>query len=227
MKKVAIFDIDGTLFRSSLLIELVEELIEEGILPKETKLEYEKEYNAWVNRQGSYDEYIRALVEGFLKKCKGVPYADFKNVAEALIERKKNHVYTYPRDMIKKLKGEGYFILAISQSPKTILKVFCEAAGFDYVYGMIYELDAEQRFTGGQVNKAESEKKAEVLKKIVEEEGLTMEDSVAVGDSKMDISMLEAVDNPICFNPSKLLYEEALKRNWKVVVERKNVIYEI
>lgn len=39
MRKVAFFDIDGTVFRSSLLIELVNALIAEGVFPKEA-LEY-------------------------------------------------------------------------------------------------------------------------------------------------------------------------------------------
>jgi len=37
MKKLAIFDIDGTIFRSSLTIELLESLIEEGVFPLEEK----------------------------------------------------------------------------------------------------------------------------------------------------------------------------------------------
>lgn len=40
MKKVAFFDIDGTVFRSSLLIEIVEKLISEGVFPVESADEY-------------------------------------------------------------------------------------------------------------------------------------------------------------------------------------------
>jgi HAD superfamily hydrolase (TIGR01490 family) len=227
MKKVAIFDIDGTVFRSSLLIELVEALIKAGLIPKEMRDEYKAEYEAWVNRKGSYDDYICTLVQAFLKYIKGVHYDDFKQVAEALIESKKNHVYRYTRDLIQELKDKDYYVLAISQSPKTVLNAFCKAYGFDNFYGMLYELNDREVFTGGQVNRKETENKSEILKRIVEEEGLTLEDSVGVGDSKMDVSFLEVVDNPICFNPSKTLYEEAVKRGWKVVVERKNVIYEL
>jgi len=37
MKKVAIFDIDGTIFRSSLLIELTDALIQEDIFPSKVE----------------------------------------------------------------------------------------------------------------------------------------------------------------------------------------------
>ena len=36
--KVAIFDIDGTIYRSSFLVEIVDALIQEGIFPKRAAL---------------------------------------------------------------------------------------------------------------------------------------------------------------------------------------------
>ncbi|MFP4022372.1 MAG: hypothetical protein ACLFTS_00805, partial [Candidatus Paceibacterota bacterium] len=51
--------------------------------------------------------------------------------------------------------------------------------------------------------------------------------SVGVGDTEGDISFLEMVDHPLCFNPNKNLYRHALISDWNVVVERKDVIYHI
>ena len=39
--------------------------------------------------------------------------------------------------------------------------------------------------------------------------------------------MLELVERPICFNPSRELYKAAKRLGWKVVVERKDVVYDI
>jgi phosphoserine phosphatase len=50
---------------------------------------------------------------------------------------------------------------------------------------------------------------------------------VGVGDTESDISFLELVEKPICFNPNKRLYTYAKRNDWKVVVERKDVIYEL
>ena len=49
-QKVAFFDIDGTVFRSSLLIELVEKLIDEGVFPTQTKDGYVDAYRKWRDR---------------------------------------------------------------------------------------------------------------------------------------------------------------------------------
>jgi phosphoserine phosphatase len=35
------------------------------------------------------------------------------------------------------------------------------------------------------------------------------------------------VSEPICFNPNAALYAQAKRMGWKVVVERKDVIYEL
>ena len=59
----------------------------------------------------------------------------------------------------------------------------------------------------------------------VEREGLTLKDSIGVGDSEADIPFLKLVDHPICFNPNKKLQLVAKKKKWKVVVERKDVVY--
>ncbi len=52
MQKVAFFDIDGTVFRSSLLIELVQAFINQGQFPKEAEEEFRDVYEAWRNREG-------------------------------------------------------------------------------------------------------------------------------------------------------------------------------
>jgi phosphoserine phosphatase len=48
-----------------------------------------------------------------------------------------------------------------------------------------------------------------------------------VGDSEADIPMLSAVEYPICFNPNSKLFAHAKEQNWTVVVERKDVVYEM
>ena len=42
-RRVAVFDVDGTIFRSSLLIQLVNKLIEDGAFPEGARRAYERE----------------------------------------------------------------------------------------------------------------------------------------------------------------------------------------
>lgn len=226
-KQVAIFDIDGTIFRSSLLIELVNKMIDQGLFSKDFGKYYADEYHAWLDRKGSYDDYINAVVKAYNSNIKGVDYAEFKKVGEGVIGHMKDRVYRYTRDLVKKLKDEGYFLLAISHSPMEIVQDFGYSMGFDKVYGRIYKVGEDGKFTGEMEYVDLISDKAKVLDRACEKEGLTLEGSIGVGDSEGDISQLKKVENPICFNPNKILYDEAKKNNWQIVVERKDVIYEI
>jgi HAD superfamily hydrolase (TIGR01490 family) len=227
MKKVAFFDIDGTLFRSSLLIELVEQLIAQGVFPKRAREVYAKQLLGWRNRETTYADYIGAVVAAYMENIKGVHYGELADIGRIVVEQQGNHVYKYTRDLIASLKRDGYFIVAISQSPKTILDEFCREHGFDKVYGRIYEIGPQDRFTGEMVDVHLVEDKAHIVARVVEKEKVTLEDSVGVGDTESDISLLESVAHPICFNPNKALFEFAKKKDWRVVVERKDVIYEL
>lgn len=227
MKKVAFFDIDGTVFRSSLVIELMEALIREGFFSPKAKDRYSKEYQAWRKREGTYDAYIKAVVVSYIEHIKGVYYGDLADVGKMVVSEQGNYVYRYTRDLIATLKRDNYYLVAISQSPKTILDEFCKDYGFDKVYGRIYEIGPQDLFTGTMVDVHLVENKANIVTRVLEKEDVTTEDSIGVGDTEGDIELLKSVAIPICFNPNNGLFNEAKKRDWKVVVERKDVIYEL
>lgn len=227
MRKIAIFDIDGTVFRSSLLIELTDALVQEGIFPVKASKLYEKHYKNWLNRKGVYEEYIAGVIKAFRQNIKGVRYDEFSKIAKSVAAFHRNRIYRYSRDIIEKLKKKDYYLLAISHSPQKIVKEFCVKMGFDKIYGQIYELDEQKRFTGRTLFQELIFDKAEVLKRAIEKEKLTLKGSVGVGDTESDIAFLKMVEKPICFNPNKKLYQYARRAGWKIVVERKDVIYHL
>lgn len=226
-KKFAVFDVDGTLFRSSLLIELVEELIESGVFDESIRDRYAREKELWLDRKAPYHGYIDRVVEAFMENIRGVPFRELKAAGERVVGRHKDRMYTYTRDLLPKLKKKGYYLLAVSHSPKLVLDEFCRRLGFDKVYGHIYEVGPENRFTGKMEDLHLIANKANILKRAAEKEGLVFEGSIGVADTEGDISMLELVAEPICFNPSRELYKTAKRLGWKVVVERKDVVYDI
>ncbi|MBY0538324.1 HAD family phosphatase [Patescibacteria group bacterium] len=227
-QSVAFFDIDGTIFRSSLLIELVEALIKDGVFPAEVTDMYRTEYTAWRNREGTYDEYIGAIIDAYLSHIKGVHYGVFADVGRRVVSLHRKRVYRYTRDLVAELKSKGYYVIAISQSPKTVLDAFCKEYGFDKVYGRIYEIGPQDQFTGNVTDEHLIENKANIVKRVFEHHPeLTRTGSIAVGDTDGDIPLLESVETAICFNPNETLYKYAKRMGWKIVVERKDVIYHL
>lgn len=227
-RPVAFFDIDGTVFRSSLFIELVEALVRSGHFPPQARASYEAEWLAWQAREGDYEAYIQAMIKTFLEHIRGVPYGALADVGKAVVAEHSKRVYRYTRSLISQLQNENYFIVAISQSPKTILDEFCAQYGFNKVYGRMYEIGPSDRFTGKVTDEHLIENKARIAERIwTRHPNLSRAGSVAVGDTESDIPLLEVVERPVCFNPNAALYAQARQRGWPVVVERKDVIYHL
>lgn len=226
-KKVAVFDVDGTIFRSSLLIQVVEQLIRDEVFPEHAQASYARQQEKWLNREGNYDAYINAVVETFRKHLTGVHYGALADASKKVVAAQWKHTYRYPRALIKELKDRGYYLLAISHSPKTVLDKFCPRLGFDKVYGLMYEIDADDRFTGAVIEETQALDKAHIIRRAIDKEGLMLTHSIGVGDTESDIPFLDIVAKSICFNPNAKLYAHAKKEKWKIVVERKDVIYEL
>ncbi|MDD5547847.1 MAG: HAD-IB family hydrolase [Candidatus Pacebacteria bacterium] len=225
-KKFAVFDIDGTIFRSSLLIEITDALIQAGIFKPRVRKIYEHAFKNWLDRKDSYEKYISAVVKAYMENIKGAEHKKFISVAKKAADFHKNRVYRYTRDLVKDLKRRGYYLLAVSNSPKIILDEFCGTLGFDKVYGRIYDIDKKGKFTGKIVFEDEISDKEKILNRAIKKGNLTLKGSIGVGDTEADIALLKNVENPICFNPNQKLLTYAKRAGWKVVVERKDVVYE-
>lgn len=224
-RRLAVFDVDGTIFRSSLLIQIVDTLIERGAFPRDARQEYEQQHIKWLDREGEYQEYIEAVIHTFRNHLRGVHYGELVEAANQLVESQWKRTYRYTRDLLAELKKADYYLLAVSHSPKTVLDKFCPRLGFDKTYGIVYELGPQDLFTGMMTDEHIILNKANVVRRVIEKEGLTLDESIGVGDTESDIPFLEMVTRPICFNPNMKLYKTATRLGWEVVVERKDVVY--
>ncbi|MCA9323842.1 HAD family phosphatase [Candidatus Saccharibacteria bacterium] len=225
-KKFAIFDIDGTIGRTSLYFQVVEELINSGTLPEEIRKELNTVYLPYQERahKGAFRDVTNTFVQVFEEHMKEIKVTDFRAAVDRVIERSSKHVYVFTRDLIQKLRAEGYFLIALTGSEMYSAQKFTEQFEFDITVGEIYS-ESKGIFTG-EVSRV-FDKKDKYIKQFVSDHNLTYSDSYAVGDSMTDAPMLALVENPIAFNPEDRLFDTAKKNGWKIVVERKNVIYEL
>lgn len=230
MKKVrlAIFDIDGTIFRSSLVIELARALVRHKIFPSSAEREVQKEYLAWLDRKGSYSNYIQKVVQIYIKYIPGKSSKKIYRVAREVVRHQKNRTYRFTRELIKSLKKWKYFLIAISGSPVYIVKEYARATGFHAYFGTEIEMK-NGKFTNKVLSLDAAYNKKQVLMDFLTSKNIKVDwkNSTAVGDTEADISILQLVGKPIAFNPNHQLARIAKRRSWEIVVERKDVIYKI
>jgi phosphoserine phosphatase len=125
-----------------------------------------------------------------------------------------------------RLKRARYQLVAISGSPQEILDLFLKPLGFDRSWGTVLAQDTQGYYTG-EVLHYPFKNKRRVLEEFVRDAGVGLEGSVGMGDTLSDVGFLEMVRTPIAFNPNRSLLDVARQRDWPIVVERKDVIYNL
>lgn len=223
MKKFAVFDIDGTLYRWQLYHDLFQTLALEGAFDENAFEDLNEQWNKWRGGEISFDEYERFVVQTMTKNLPLVPIDAFEAACRDVVEHSGHKTYHYTRTLLSTLKQQGYTIIAITGSQQELIEQFGARYGFDIVVGALYER-RDGRFTG-VIQRPTMGKKAEILHQLVQEHDLTFSGSVAIGDSDGDAALLELVEQPIAFNPSEGLFERAKTEGWSIVIERKNIAY--
>jgi HAD superfamily hydrolase (TIGR01490 family) len=226
-KKIAVFDIDGTIFRKNLHFELINELAWIGAFPAGVRRRLTEIYTDWLEHEGTYEDYRRALVDLYAEHIRGVSEEKVREASRIVVPFQMKRTYIFAEELIRKFRADGYHIIAVSGSPIEIVEEYNkDYLKFDFVFGSVYEKDDRGLYTGKTVFEP-SKAKGEVLKTYLSEHGLKLDESYGIGDTESDISILEIVENPIAFNPNQNLKKVAEKKGWRIVVEKKDVVYEI
>lgn len=223
-RKFAVFDIDGTLFRSGLYREVAYEMMKMGVLPKEVLEETTVKNREWRHRShgNAFDEFDMLVVDRIDSQLPYIKIADYEQAAQTVIKKRAENVYVYTRNLLQDLKEQGYFLLAISGSQAELVEPFAKKYGFDDWVGQQWER-GDEYFTGNVVRTHTN--KDQIIAGLMDHHHLTLKGSVAVGDSNGDTGMLKMVDHPIAFNPTQELFDHAVENGWTIVIERKNMIY--
>lgn len=225
-RKFAAFDIDGTLFRSTLYREVFFKLMDRGFLPENTRQIVTPKIADWKARShdDAFETFQMTLIDLLEEHLPALSVSAYEEAVSDVIKAKGDYVYAYTRDLTKRLKAEGYFLIAISGSQVELVEPFVKRYGFDAWVGQQFVRNGDH-FTG-EVIKSHTDKD-KILAGLVEQYDLSTVDSYGVGDTTGDVGLLESVDNPIAFNPSTELRQVAIDNGWPIVVERKNCLYKL
>ncbi|HVS79057.1 MAG TPA: HAD family phosphatase [Candidatus Saccharimonadales bacterium] len=225
-RKFAVFDIDGTLIRWQLYHALVDGLVRNGhINPDDFPTIKESRMN-WKNRQDpeAFKKYEIELVNFYNANLASLSVSDFNSTVDEVFDEYKDQVYVFTKQLIEKLRQKGYLLFAISGSQSQIVSKLVDYYHFDDFLATVV-VEANGHFTGELILPHLNKDKS--LRELVKKHKAVFEGSYAVGDSLGDAKMMELVDNPIAFNPERALFDYSKMRAWKVVLERKNMVYEL
>jgi len=233
MKIAAFLDIDGTLYRNSLMIEHFKKMVKYEIIdPALWHTSVKNAFIEWRKRVGEYDDYMLELVNIYYEALKGRRAADLEFLSNQVISLHGDIVYKYTRSRILWHKLQGHKVFFISGSPEFLVEKMAEKYHIDGFRGTGYLTDSEGKFTGEVVPMWDSESKNKAIDAFVKEYDIDLSESYAYGDTNGDFSMLCRVGHPVAINPAKELLlniksTPELVKKATIIIERKDVIYEL
>ena len=142
MKNIgAFFDIDGTIYRDSLMVEHFKKLIKYEIVDQRAWVAHARDtFLDWDKRQGNYDDYLLEICDLYVHSLLNVDKNCIDFTSDQVIALKAERVYKYTRSRIKWHLDNGHKVIFISGSPNFLVEKMAKKynatdfAGSNYVF---------------------------------------------------------------------------------------------
>lgn len=229
--KAAFFDIDGTLFRDSLLVKHFEILKDNKVIDdKRWNEEVVPYYEKFKNRKGAYEDYLDKVSIAYQEGIIGVSQKDLFKYADEVVGKEKDRIYLVTKKAIEKYIEDGYYVFFISGSPEYLVKPFGKLYNATHSIASKYIME-NNKFSGEVLPMWDSRNKIRSINYLADKYDLDLKKCHAYGDTNGDLSMMRAVGNAHIINPTFELLnncnkDKKLKNKTKVHIERKDVNYE-
>ncbi|MBE6485455.1 MAG: phosphoserine phosphatase SerB [Methanosphaera stadtmanae] len=190
MIKLVVFDLDNVLIDTETIDEIA----------KIKGIEKEISDITLQAMQGKipFEESIRQRV----KKLEGISTAEIDKVMENI------SFNPGAEETAAELKKQGYEIAIITGSFDVIALKIKEKINADYVFCNILEVE-DGKLTGEVSGPLITQDKVDVLRQLVDDIGITLDECVAIGDGANDLEMVKNAKIGIAFNAKPILKEHA------------------
>lgn len=190
-RRLVCFDMDSTLIRH----EVIDELAKAAGVGDEVARLTEATMRGELDFRDSFRQRLALL--------KGLDAGVLPDVAESL------SIAEGAQRLIETLKFYRYKIAILSGGFTYFARYFQDKLGIDYVYANELEIE-DGKLTGrvkGEI--VDENRKAELLKQIADQEGIRLEQVIAVGDGANDLPMLSVAGLGIAFRAKPSVRKQA------------------
>jgi HAD superfamily hydrolase (TIGR01490 family) len=215
-RTAAFFDVDRTLLRGSSLLHVARPMRSEGFLPARALL-HSLVVQARFSLFGFDEGQIKDAVNAAGALVAGVESERLLRFAQRVIPvHVLPRVYAEARARMDWHRERGDLVFLVSSSPGEFIAVLGEHLAVDGVAATDAEM-VDGRCTGRILRLCHGAGKAESVRELAAAHDVDLTVSYAYGDSyASDLPMLEAVGQPVCVNPDRLLVAHAQSRGWPI-----------
>lgn len=193
---LAVFDMDSTLIQQEVIDELARKVGKYDQVAAITE--------AAMRGELDFEESLKARV----KQLKGVPVTIWEDLKRDIISFTPG-----AKELTKVLKQQGWKLAVLSGGFMPLAIWVKATLGLDYAFANELVVDdTTQTLTGELVPDAlivHAARKRELLEKLAMDNGIAMEDTLAVGDGSNDLLMMKAAGLGVAFNAKPKVQAEA------------------
>jgi HAD superfamily hydrolase (TIGR01490 family) len=213
MKRIAIFDIDGTLLKENTSIILLKSLYKDKKISLWTLIKA-KYYN-YLFRKNKFS--IEDMRKYSLKFMKGWNKNELEKYCKKIFEEKiKDKLLTEIIEKINYHKNKKYLIILLTTAPELISNHIKEYVKADFSINSI--IQSKNGIITGEFDKLCFENNKYVfLKEFLIKKKINLNKSYFYTDSYTDLKVLKLVEFPIAVNPDKSLKDFAEKKGWDII----------
>lgn len=212
----ATFDLDGTVFKMTVLESYTEWLSQQTVFdPIPPEISAAKQVWKNDNTEKNYTDHLRQLVQFFIEQVPGKSVSQLNEAARIVANQQRHRRWNVTTTIIDHLRPT-HNIMAVSLMPEWLMGPFTEDLDFAALIGSTY-VTRDDHFTS----------EAHSIDKATEYLACRQDDSgkldVHMGDTVGDTSMFDLAKRPILFNPSWTLYRQMADAHMTVLSSHKDV----
>lgn len=210
-------DLDGTVFKMTVLETYTEWLSREGVFDQ-IPAEIVTAKNAWKNdnTEQTYTVHLGLLVKFFVEQIPGKSVSLLTEAARIVAGQQMHRRWNVTTSLLDTLLP-SHNLIAVSLMPEWLMKPFTEDLGFVALIGSTYVAE-----DGVYTGEAHSINKAAEYTKV--RGGDTSKLDVHMGDTVGDSSLFALARRPVLFNPSWTLCEQAATKGMTIITSHKDVV---
>jgi len=190
-RRLVVFDMDSTLIDA----EVIDELAKAAGVGEQVSAITERAMRGELDFKASFRERMALL--------KGLPESVLEEVADSL------RLTEGAETLISQLRRLGYKTAILSGGFSYFAERLQERLGIDYVYANALPVE-NGRVTGGVKEPiVDGQRKADLLRELAQREGISLEQTIAVGDGANDLPMLAIAGLGVAFRAKPLVKQSA------------------
>ena len=190
-RRLAVFDMDSTLIEA----EVIDELAKAAGVGEQVAAITERAMQGELDFQESFRERLALLA--------GLPEDVLQQIGDSL------ELTEGAQTLFAELKRLGYKTAILSGGFTYFARQLQQKLGIDYVYANELEI-IDGKLTGRAIEPiVDAQRKADLLRQLAEQEGLRLEQTIAVGDGANDLPMLGIAGLDVAFRAKPLVKKSA------------------